>query len=84
MEDRRIIKQSGKIIYIIGKESIFYNNLTKEILYKVECDKIFIEIAESIGLQIEDVIHIELDKKETVARPRSSDKYYETAIIMSK
>ena len=83
-EDKRSIKDDGKIIYIIGKESIFYSNKTKEILYKVECDNIFVEIAESVGLSVDEVINIELDKKNAVARPRSSDKYYETAIIMSK
>lgn len=83
-EDKRSIKDDGKIIYIIGKESIFYSNKTKEILYKVECDNIFVEIAESVGLSVDEVINIELDKKNAVARPRSSDKYYETAIVMSK
>ena len=84
MEDKRTVKNKGKIIYIIGKESVFYSNTTKEILYRVVCDEIFIEIAKSIGLKIDEVINIELDKKDAVARPRSSDKYYETAIIMSK
>lgn len=83
-EDKRIVKKDGKVIYVIGKESVFYNNSTKEILYKVDCVKIFIEIAESIGLRVEDVIDVELDKKDNIARPRSSDKYYETAIIMRK
>lgn len=84
MEDKRTVKNEGKIIYIIEKESVFYSNTTKEILYRVDCDEIFIEIAKSIGLKIIEVINIELDKKDAVARPRSSDKYYETAIIMSK
>lgn len=84
MEDKRTIKENGTIIYIIGKESIFYNNTTKEILYKVECDNIFKEIAESVGLKIKELVNIELDKKNAVARPRSSDKYYETAIVMTK
>lgn len=84
LEDKRTVKDGGTIIYIIGKESIFYSNTTKEILYKVECDNIFKEIAESIGLIIKERINIELDKKNTVARPRSSDKYFESAIIMMK
>ena len=83
-EDARTIKDDGRIVYIIGKETIFYNSSSKEILYKVDCDKIFIEIATSIGLIVEDVINIELDKKDNIARPRGSDKYYECAIIMKK
>ena len=84
LEDKRTIKEDGIIIYIIGKESVFYSNSTKEILYKVECDNIFKEIAESVGLKIKELVNIELDKKNAVARPRSTDKYYETAIIMTK
>ncbi len=84
IEDKRTIKKDGKIIYIIGKESIFYSMSTKEILYTVKCDKIFEEIAQMVGLNIDEVIDIELDKKSAVARPRSTDKYYECAIIMSK
>ena len=63
---------------------MFYSMSTKEILYKVECDKIFEEIAQMVGLKINEVIDIELDKKSAVARPRSTDKYYECAIVMSK
>lgn len=83
-EDKRTIKENGTIIYIIGKESVFYSNSTKEILYKVECDNIFKEIAESVGLKVKEIVNIELDKKNAVARPRSSDKYYETAVIMTR
>lgn len=83
-EDVRTLKDDGKIIYIIGKETIFYNSATKDILYKVECDKIFSEIAKMAGLSIVEIINIELDKKDKIARPRNSDKYYECAIIMEK
>ena len=83
VQDRRTIKPNGKIIYIIGKESVFYSLSTREILYKVECDKIFKDIAHMVGLNIDKVIDIELDKKNAVARPRSTDKYYECAIVMS-
>ena len=82
-QDRRTIKPDGKIIYILGKESVFYSSSTKEILYKVECDNIFKDIALMVGLKIDKVIDIELNKKNAVARPRSTDKYYECAIVMS-
>lgn len=83
-EDMRTLKEGGKLIYIIGKESVFYSMSTKEILYKVECDKIFTELAISVGLKLIKQIDIELDKKSAVARPRSTDKYYECAIILTK
>lgn len=83
-EDIRTLKDNGRIIYIIGKETIFYNSSTKEILYKVDCDRIFVELAESLGLNVKETINIELDKKDNIARPRGSDKYYECAVIMEK
>lgn len=83
-EDKRTIKDGGKIIYIIGKETVFYNSATKSVLYRVACDEIFTEIAESIGLRVEEVIDIELDKRDNIARPRGTDKYYECAIIMTR
>ena len=84
IEDKRCIKKDGTIIYVIGKETIFYSMSTREILYKVDCDLIFKKIAESVGLKIVDTINVELDKKNLNARPRSTDKYYECAIVMKK
>lgn len=84
LEDKRIIKKGGKIIYVIGKDSVFYSSETKEVLYRVECEQIFKEIATSIGLNILETICIELDKKDNIARPRGTDKYFESAIIMGK
>lgn len=84
IEDVRTLKDDGTIIYIIGKETVFYNFSTKEIIYKVNCDEIFQELAESAGLKVIEQINIELDKKNVNARPRSTDKYYECAIILKK
>lgn len=83
-EDARTIRDDGKIIYIIGKETVFYSSSTKEVLYRVECDKIFSRIATQANLVVEEIIDIELDKKDNIARPRGTDKYYECAIIMKK
>lgn len=84
LEDKRTIKKGGKIIYIIGKDSVFYSSETKEVLYRIECEQIFKEIASSIGLNVLETIRVELDKKDNIARPRGTDKYYESAIIMEK
>jgi ubiquinone/menaquinone biosynthesis C-methylase UbiE len=77
----RILKKGGKAVYIIGKETVFYRSKTREVLYRVECDVIFKEIALNTGFQIIEIVDIELDKKNKNARPRSLDKYYESAII---
>ena len=83
-ESFRVLKPKGKAIYVIGKESVFYTFKTRKILFKVECDNIFNEIATDIGFKIKDIINVELDKKNKNARPRALDKYYETVFIFRK
>ncbi len=53
-------------------------------MYLVSCDEIFKEIAQKVGFEISEMIDIELDKKNKNARPRSLDKFFETAIILRK
>ena len=71
-------------MFIIGKETIFYTYKTREVLFRVECDEIFKRIASSVGFSVEEIVDIELDKKNRNARPRSLDKYFESAIILKK
>ncbi len=83
-ENLRVLLPNGLAVYVIGKESIFYRFSDREVLYKVECDNIFAELAESCGFVIDDRINVELDKKNKNARPRSLDSYYETVFILRK
>lgn len=83
-EAYRVLKKGSKAVYIIGKETVFYTSKTREIVYRVECDTIFKAIAENTGFQIVETIDVELDKKNKNARPRSLDKFYESAIILLK
>lgn len=83
-ESFRVLKPKGKAIYVIGKESVFYTFKTREVLFKVECDKIFGEIAEEVGFKVKEVVDIELNKKNKNARPRALDKYYESVFILEK
>ena len=84
MENFRVLISNGLAIYVIGKESVFYRFSDREVLYKVECDKIFIEISKSCGFIIDEQIDVELDKKNKNARPRSLDSYYESVFILRK
>jgi ubiquinone/menaquinone biosynthesis C-methylase UbiE len=83
-ENFRVLLPNGLAIYVIGKESVFYRFSDREVLYKVECDKIFIELAKSCGFVIDEQINVELDKKNKNARPRSLDSYYESVFILRK
>jgi len=83
-ESYRVLMDNGLALYIIGKESVFYKFRSREVLYKVECDKIFANLAMSVGFKIEEKINVELDKKNMNARPRSLDSFYETVFILKK
>jgi len=83
-ENYRVLLPGGLAIYVIGKESVFYRFSTREVLYRVECDKIFASIAKSCGFLIDDQIDVELDKKNKNARPRSLDSFYESVFVLKK
>ncbi len=71
-------------MFIIGKETVFYSYKTREVLYRVSCDEIFKEIAQAVGFVISETVDVELNKKNRNARPRSLDKFFETAIVLQK
>lgn len=83
-ESRRVLVPGGLAIYVIGKESVFYKFDTREVLYRVRCDDIFQELAERAGFEIDEKVDVELDKKNSNARPRSLDSYYETVFVLRK
>jgi DNA modification methylase len=83
-ESYRVLKPKGKAIYVIGKESVFYTFKTREVLYKVACDNIFKDIANSVGFKVKEVVDVELNKKNKNARPRALDKYYESVFELEK
>lgn len=83
-ESFRVLKPKSRAIYVIGKESVFYTFKNREVIFKVECDEIFGEIAKGVGFKIIEVVNIELNKKNKNARPRALDKYYESVFILEK
>jgi len=83
-ENLRVLLPGGLAVYVIGKESVFYRFSDREVLFKVECDKIFAELSLTCGFVIDEIINVELDKKNKNARPRSLDSYYETVFILRK
>lgn len=83
-ESFRVLLPEGLAIYVIGKESVFYRFSDRKVLYKVACDKIFAELAESCGFVIDETVDVELDKKNKNARPRSLDSYYESIFVLRK
>lgn len=84
LESYRVLMKGGLAIYVIGKESVFYKFSTRDVLYRVECDKIFQELAVGCGFQIEEQVNVQLDKKNLNARPRSLDSYFESVFLLRK
>jgi tRNA G10 N-methylase Trm11 len=83
-ENFRVLLPGGIAIYVIGKESVFYKFSTREVLYRVDCDRIFHDIAISCGFKVEEKVDVELDKKNKNARPRSLDSFYESVFVLKK
>jgi hypothetical protein len=83
-ESYRVLLPEGLAVYVIGKESVFYRFSDRKVLYRVACDKIFAELAESCGFIIDEKVEVELDKKNRNARPRSLDSYYESIFVLRK
>ena len=83
-ETYRVLMKGGIAIYVIGKESVFYNFSTRRVLYRVACDDIFQKIAQSVGFDVKEKIDVQLDKKNRNARPRSLDTYFESVFVLTK
>jgi DNA modification methylase len=84
VESYRVLQPGGLAVYVIGKESVFYQFSTRQVLYRVPCDKIFTAMAADCGFTVEETIDVELNKKNRNARPRGLDSYYETAVFLRK
>jgi hypothetical protein len=50
----------------------------------IENAEVVSEMATESGLEVENTIHIELNKQNTVARPRSLDHYFETILVLKR
>jgi hypothetical protein len=50
----------------------------------VESANITAQLAIQAGLRLQELVHGELQKQNTVARPRSLDAYYETIVFLQK
>ena len=50
----------------------------------MESANITAQLAIQAGLRLQELVHGELQKQNTVARPRSLDAYYETIVFLQK
>jgi len=80
----RALKPGHKAVFVVGKQSTFYEFSSKKPLLIVPLAEIFAASAERVGFTVEKAIDIKLAKRMPNARPRSLDDYFETALILRK
>lgn len=83
-EIQRVLKPHGKCAYVVARQHVFYRYQSREVVRVVESADITAELAQQAGLTVLEQIHVELQKQNTVARPRSLDSYYETIVLLQK
>ncbi len=83
-EIRRVLRPGGRCALVIARQHTFYRYKSRDIVRVIDNADIVSELAERSGLEVEHALHVELNKQNTVARPRSLDAYYETALILKR
>lgn len=83
-EIRRVLRPGGRCAMVIAKQHTFYRYKSREVVRIIDNAEIVSELATLCGLELENAIHVELRKQNTVARPRSLDAYYETILILRR
>lgn len=81
-EARRVLRPGGTAVFVVSKQSQFYEYKTRRPTFTARTAEILSEIAERAGLEVAELYHVELDKRLAVARPRALDAYYETIMVL--
>lgn len=79
---RETLTENGKALFVVASSHTFYVHKTKEILHSVDATGAICEVGEQVGLEVESVIDVPLQKSGGLnARPRSTDSYSEAVVI---
>lgn len=83
-EVHRVLTLGSKCAYVVARRHVFYRYQSREVVRVVESADLTAQLAEQAGLRVLEQIHVELQKQNTVARPRSLDAYYETILLLQR
>ncbi len=83
-EIRRVLRPGGRCAMVIARQHTFYRYKSREVVRVIDNTGIVSELAQVNGLDVEKILHVELNKQNTVARPRSLDAYYETILVLGR
>jgi DNA modification methylase len=81
---RRVLEPGGIAVVVCGRQSTFYQFATRRALYVVESAKLLAESAAAAGLEVEELLDVQLVKSNMNARPRALDAYYETLVFLRR
>jgi len=83
-EIRRVLRPGGCCAMVIARQHTFYRYKSREVVRIIDNAGTISELAAFCGLDTEHTLHIELNKQNTVARPRSLDAYYESILVLRR
>ncbi len=83
-EIRRVLRCGGCCALVIARQHTFYRYKSREVVRVIDNADVVAELALQSGLEVEEAIHVELNKQNAVARPRSLDAYYETILVLRR
>lgn len=83
-EIHRVLRSGGRCAMVIAKQHTFYRYKSREVVRIIHNYDVVSELARWSGLEVENAIHVELNKQNAVARPRSLDAYYETILVLRR
>jgi DNA modification methylase len=79
-----LLRPGGLAVVVSGTASTFYEFSTRQIVHTVKSAELLAEEARVAGFEVEALHHLQLQKSNANARPRSLDDYYETLIMLRK
>lgn len=78
------LRPGGAAVVVSGRQSTFYRYSTREVLYTVPIAEMLADEAVQAGLEVQELLHVQLRKRNSNARPRSLDDYDETLILLRR
>ena len=83
-EMARVLQTDGRCAVVVARRHVFYRYRTREVVRVVENADLVSQLGVRAGLQCVNAIHVELCKRNAVARPRARDTYAETVLWFNR
>lgn len=81
---RKSLRPGGICLMVVARSHTFYRFSTRERLFDFRNADVLGELAESRGLLVDGIRHVELMKMNRNARPRSLDEYFESVLVLRR